>query len=241
MTRFVFVLRRAAALFATASALLFACALVLTGLARADQPAGPYVEAFGGYAWPGNISLGGETDPEEKVTLERSGEYAFGGGAGYQFANGVHLGGKVRYTRHGCDEDAGAGHCEGFVEGEEIEFATLGVLATIGYTLPTALIVDPFIEADAGLGYIAMDCEGRDACPTGAQGKGRNANYADIGFMYGFCGGLRGPLTDDRRLEFIADACWHRTEMAAFKGVPHPDAMDAITAGARLRWRLSAR
>ena len=208
------------------------CAVITA--AHAEHREGPYVEGFGGYAWPGNISAGGETDPEQRITLERSGEYAFGGGGGYQWANGLHVGGKIKYTRHGCDEAAGPG-CADYVPGEEVETATLGALAAIGYTLDTALIVDPFAEIEAGLGYIAMDCEHRDACPTGDTG---NANHADVGFMYGVCGGLRAPLTDSRSVEAIADACWNRVEGASFDGVPHPDALTAITAGLRVRVNL---
>ncbi len=220
--------------------------LLMAGAASAAEPdrSGTYVELFGAYAWPGNISAGGETDPTVTVTLERSGEYAFGGGAGYQFDNGIHLGGKVRYARHGCDESAGP-DCAELIEGYELEMSTLGILATAGYTLETGLIVDPFIEADVGFGYVSLICEEADSCPAPGVDHtvrphiaGTNPNYADGGLMYGVCGGLKGPLTDDRRLEFLADACWHRIEGVSVTGVPHWDAPDAITAGLRVRYRL---
>lgn len=239
MRNVVSALKRAAFLFASASAALFALAIVLLIPAHASE-SGPYVEAFGAYVWPGNISSGGEDNPDLRITLERSGEYAFGGGAGYVFGNGVNLGAKVRYTRNGCDENAGEGECADLVEGYELEMATLGILGTIGYTLETPLIIDPFVEFDAGLGYVALDCENRDSCPLKKDENGYryNANAGDVGFLWGFCGGLKGPLTDDRRLEFLVDACWHRIESASATGVPHWDAPDAITAGLRIRYRL---
>lgn len=191
------------------------------------EEAHPYIEVFGGYQWPGNISAGGEGDPKLKTTLEREGQYSFGAGAGWQFADGINIGGKVRYDRVACDRN-----CAEFYDEGQLDMATIGILATIGFTLDTGRVV-PFMEADAGLGYVSMICKGHDGCP-GTE-KFPDANLGDVGLMYGVCGGWRTAVAEG--FDLIADACWHRVEMVSVTR-PHFDAPEAITASMRVRYRL---
>lgn len=206
------------------AALLFG--LALAGSAHATERSGAYVEAFGGYVWPGNIGAGGEGNPELRVTLERSGKYTFGAGAGYQFADGINIGGKIRYERVRCVTG-----CDALYEGP-LQMAELGILGTAGYTFDTGRI-KPFVEADLGYGYVAMVCKGKDGCPGTELFP--NVNLADAGLMWGFCGGWKAAVS--ARFDLIADACWHRVEGVTVTR-PHWDAPDSITAGARLRYRL---